>query len=243
MTTNSPSDMILSSTTVSVSPVADGAPRVVALILAGGTGERVDSQRPKQYHECAGESILHRTMRTFLPHVDDILVVCRPEWNEFVGPSCRKAPAGDSGFESLCSGIAALYGESDDVLVMIHDAVRPLVTDDVIRHNLQVARQCGNAITAVETYETLLFSDNPEGRVSGMTPREGMYRAQTPQTFTLGTLRHMVSEAHRQGITRVQSPCILARQLGVPLYLSRGDLRNFKITTTSDLALYEALIP
>lgn len=215
--------------------------KVIALILAGGKGERVSPDRPKQYIEVRGESVLHHTLNAFRGMVDDIIVVCQDEWREYVG-SYRTATAGATGFESLCNGVAALTDEAPDTFVMIHDAVRPLVGQAVIQDNITVARRCGNAIAAVETYETLLMAPNAE-TVRSMVRRESVYRAQTPQTFTLGTLRKMIEEARTRCVVNAQSACTLAMQLGYQLHLSKGDLRNFKITIPSDMTLYESLIP
>lgn len=215
-------------------------PHTIALILSGGTGQRVGADLPKQYIEINGESILHHTLHAFEGLVDDILVVCQDQWRESVGPY-RTCSAGNTGFESLQHGIWALSDESPDTIVLIHDAVRPLVSQSVILDNLRVARECGNAIAAIGTYETLLCAhDGSTAR--NMIRREGMYRAQTPQTFTLGTLRQMMQEAKEHCIIDAQSACTLACQLGYELHLSQGDIRNFKITVHSDLELYEAII-
>ena len=214
----------------------------IALILAGGSGSRFNSTRPKQFVEVKGRSILYRTLDAFRGRVDDVMVVCQSEWKDYVG-HYRTAEAGATGFESLCSGVAALLDFPDDTLVMVHDAVRPLVSAEIIEQNLEVARRCGNAITSVEIYETLLSAPGGDGVVRSMSRREGMFRAQTPQTFTLGTLRKMINEAERLCINDAQSACVLAHQLGYELHLSPGDFRNFKITTPSDIAIYEALIP
>lgn len=214
----------------------------IALILAGGNGSRFGSARPKQFVEVKGRSILHRTLDAFRGRVDDVWIVCQNEWKGYVHHE-NTAEAGATGFESLCHGIAALADYADDTLVMVHDAVRPLVTAEIIDQNLEVARRCGNAITSVEIYETLLSAPACDGVVRSMSRREGMFRAQTPQTFTLGTLRKMISEAKRLCINDAQSACVLAQQLGYELHLSPGDFCNFKITTPSDIAIYEALIP
>lgn len=222
--------------------------KTIAIILAGGVGQRLNAERPKQYIEVRGESILQHTLCAFRGMVDQVVVVCQQEWCSYV-EGCkqedlplRTAPAGKTGYESLCNAITSLTNEPADTFVLIHDAVRPLVSQEVIADNLRVARECGNAIAAVSIYETLLLS--PDGStVRGMTRRESMYRAQTPQTFTLGTLRQMMQQAQERCVLDAQSACTLATQLGYELHLSQGDLRNFKITTHSDLALYEALIP
>lgn len=215
-------------------------PKTLALILSGGSGHRLESERPKQYIEIGGETLLRRTLRAFAGRVDHILVVCQDEWRREAEPF-QTCQAGETGFGSLRNGVAALSDWPDETLVMIHDAVRPLVSPAVIEDNLRVAREYGNAIASVCTYETLLSA--PDGStVQGMVRRESMYRAQTPQTFTLGTLRQMLREAQERCIVEAQSACTLASQLGYELHLSQGDLQNFKITTPSDLSLYETLI-
>lgn len=228
--------------TDSTSVATPASSPVVALILAGGSGNRCGTHLPKQFLEVCGETILHHTLSAFQGIADHILVVCRDEWQHYAHPHLT-APAGATGFESLRNGVAALHAFPDASLIMIHDAVRPLVTPEVLTANLAVARQFGNAITSVETYETLLYTPMADGRVTTTTGREGMWRAQTPQTFTLGTLRAMMAEAKQRCISDAQSACILASQLGYQLHISPGDFRNFKITTPSDLALYETLIP
>lgn len=218
-------------------------PRVVALILAGGTGERVGESRPKQFLQYGGESILRHTLRAFAPHVDDILVVCQDEWRHEAEPYLT-CVGGKTAYESLCNGIAALAAKEDaSTLVMIHDAVRPLVDASIITDSIDVACRFGNAIAAVPVYETLFSTAEDERTVRRMVRREGMFRAQTPHTFTLEALQQMLRQAKALSINDAQSACTLAFQLGYELHLSKGDLRNFKITTPSDLSLYETLIP
>lgn len=216
---------------------------VVALILAGGMGSRSGRDLPKQFVKIAGRSVLQQTLSAFDGLCDAILVVCAPEWAQEATPYLT-APAGATGYDSLCSGISALSKTyPDETLVMIHDAVRPLVTRDVITANLQVARKYGVAVTAIETYETLLYAPSIESLPTSMQRREGVYRVQTPQTFTLGMLRQLICEATRQNISTPQCACDLAYRLGVTLHMSPGAMQNFKITTPSDFALYEALLP
>lgn len=223
------------------------APKVIALILAGGSGERVGADRPKQYVEVKGESILHHTLCAFRNFADGIVVACQKEWTDYVDayssefPTLRTCPAGSTGFATLHHGIESMADLPDSTLVMIHDAVRPLVSANVITRNLEVARLKGNAITAVGTYETLLHAPDST-TASGMTARDDVYRAQTPQTFTLGTLRTLLQQAEKQGISSTQCACTLAMQLGHKLFLSEGEIINFKITTPSDLSLYETAI-
>lgn len=214
--------------------------KIVALILAGGHGSRMDSTCPKQYIEVHGESILHHTCKAFDGLVDDVLVVCQDEWRHKVEPypCCQ---GGTTGYDSLCRGVEALASYPDGTIVMVHDAVRPLISRESIIENIRIAREYGNAITAVGTYETLLQVPD-DCTVRSTIRREGIFRAQTPQTFTLGTLRTMLQEANARCINDAQSVCTLASQLGYELHIAKGNLSNFKITTPDDLTLYERLL-
>ena len=226
----------------------------IALILAGGTGERMHAVVPKQFMEIDGETVLLHTMRAFQRHplIHEIYLVCMPEWEDFVRDEARRGgidklqgvvPAGESCYESACNGISHLSEsvKDPDAIVLVHDAVRPLVTGDIISRNIAVCLTHGNAITSLPSHEAYVVT--ADGNTSdGFMPREGLMRAQTPHTFPLGTLRQMMEQAREQGISESQSVFTLAGELGIsPLHIARGDLRNFKITEQSDILIYRAL--
>ena len=226
----------------------------IALILAGGTGERMQAVVPKQFMEIDGETVLLHTMRAFQQHplIHEIYLVCMPEWEAFVRREAKLGgidklngiiPAGESGFASARGGIEYLAEKVNDpeAVVLVHDAVRPLITQDIISRNIAVCLTRGNAITALPSHEAYLVT--ADGRSSdSFVPREGLMRAQTPHTFPLATLRQMIHLADEQGIKTSQSIFTLAGELGIaPLHIARGDLRNFKITEQSDILIYRAL--
>ena len=228
--------------------------RHIALLLAGGSGSRMHADCPKQFMQVDGETVLLHTMRAFERHplVHDIYVVCADEWStpvlqEAMGRGIKKLrrciTAGDTGFDSLRNGIDALchLEYDDESLVLVHDAVRPLVTQDIISRNIAVCQAHGNAITAIGCNEAFLVSQ--DGMTStGFQPRESMLRAQTPHTFPLGTLRQMLARAREQGITHSQSLFTLANELGfTPLHVAQGDTLNFKLTLPQDILIYQAL--
>lgn len=226
----------------------------IALILAGGTGKRMNTLVPKQFIEIDGESVLLHTMRAFQQHplIHEIFLVCLPEWHDFVRNEAEKGgidklngivAAGETSYASACRGIKHLVeiSASPEAIVLVHDAVRPLITQDIISRNIAVCLTHGNAITALASHEAyLLTSDGISA--NGMMPREGLMRAQTPHTFPLATLNHMIQLAEERGIRDSQSIFTLAGELGiVPLHIAQGDLRNFKITEQSDILIYRAL--
>ena len=209
---------------------------------------------PKQFMEIDGETVLLHTMKAFQQHplIHEIYLVCMPEWESFVRNEAKKGgidklcgiiPAGESCYASACNGIEHLAKtvKEPDAIVLVHDAVRPLITQDIISRNIAVCLTHGNAITALQSHEAYLVTQ--DGNTSeSFKPREGLMRAQTPHTFPLATLRQMMKQAKEQGISKSQSIFTLAGELGIaPLHIAQGDLRNFKITEQSDILIYRAL--
>lgn len=226
----------------------------IALLLAGGKSSRMNTNRPKQYIEVNGESVLKHTMKAFQQHplIQDIYVVCARGWEETVSEEAQSGEitkfrhaiiGGDTSFQSLKNGIAYLQQEvkDKDAIVLVHDAVRPLISQDVISRNIAVCLTHGNAITAVRSQEAFLVSENGSCS-SSYVPRENLLRAQTPHTFPLKTLKEMMDKAEERGITHSQSLFTLANELGfLPLHISQGDIMNFKLTYPNDILIYQAL--
>jgi len=226
----------------------------IALLLAGGKSSRMNTSRPKQYLEVNGETVLKHTMRAFQLHplIQDIYVVCARGWEDTVCDEAQSGEiskfrhaiiGGETSFQSLKNGISYLLQEGIDTesIVLVHDAVRPLISQDIISRNIAVCLTHGNAITAVRSQEAFLVSDN--GSVSNSyMPRENILRAQTPHTFPLKTLKEMMEKAAERGITRAQSLFTLANELGIlPLHIAQGDIMNFKLTYPNDILIYQAL--
>lgn len=214
----------------------------------------MNANRPKQFLQVDGESVLLHTMRAFQRHplIQDIYVVCAAEWAAAVRQEAGDGgiekfrctiEGGATGFDSLCNGIRGLAGLVNDptALVLVHDAVRPLVTQDIISRNIAVCLTHGNAITALGSHEAFMVSQDGKTSTSYL-PRENMLRAQTPHTFLLGTLTQMLEKARQQGITYSQSLFTLANEVGfTPLYIAEGDALNFKLTVPQDILIYQAL--
>ena len=239
-------------------------PHSVALILAGGEGSRMNMSIPKQYVMVDGQTVLQHTMHAFQQHqlVSDIYVVASLRWQDSVTQMAKDAgitkfrpciDAGSTSFLSLRNGIAALaQHENDDTIVLVHDAVSPLVSQDIISRNIAVCLSKGNAITAQPSQESFMVideeawchKDTPSGTASrSYIPRESLLLAQTPHTFPLGVLKDMMALAQEQGITQSQSLYTLANQLGhTPLYAAQGETTNFKITYPQDILILQALL-
>lgn len=228
--------------------------RNIALLLAAGRSSRMAATRPKQYLEVDGESILLHTMRAFQRHqlIHDIYVACAREWEVTVRDEAEKGGigkfrgtiiGGDTAFRTICNSIHAILGKgySPEDILLVHDAVRPLVSQDIISRNIAVCLTHGNAITAIGSHEAFLVSR--DGCISdGFLPREGMFRAQTPHTFHLGTIQEIAGKIQTAHISNPQSLFTIANEVGIsPLHIAQGDMTNFKITYPSDILIFQAV--
>lgn len=229
-------------------------------MLAGGQGVRAGAAVPKQFVAVNGRPVIAHTMAVFQrsPRVSHIHVVCAPGWSDFVRHAADDAgadklrtlaPAGDTGIHSLMNGLEELsrfYAGEDtgQVWVMVHDSVRPLVTTAIIEANLAVMGEHGNAITAVQSPEAYMASVDGI-RSMELVPREALWRAQTPMTFTLAFLTRTLLEPWRRGcLPDSQSLYTLVRLLcpAMPLFIAPGSTFNFKLTTAEDLCFLQKLL-
>ena len=145
--------------------------------------------------------------------------------------------------------IALRRKEDENTVVPIHDAVRPLVSQDIISRNIAVCLSRGNAITTLPSQESYMIIDSStdscdkETTSSQYILREKLLRAQTPHTFLLGELDTMMEEAEKRGITYSQSIFTLANELGhVPLHTAEGEMMNFKLNAIAVSATVTTLI-
>ena len=216
---------------------------------------------PKQFVVVDGMTVLQHTMLAFQRHqlVSAIYVVASPQWAETVRQQAKEAgigkfasclDAGENSFQSARNGIMALQKEErENTVVLIHDAVRPLVSQDIISRNIAVCLSRGNAITTLPSQESYMVIDSGASSCDRETTsseyilREKLLRAQTPHTFLLGELTTMMQEADEKGITYSQSIFTLANELGhVPLHTAEGEMMNFKLTLPSDFTIFQAIL-
>ncbi len=206
--------------------------------------------RSKQFLELDGVPILIHTLRKFAeaPLVDSIWIAMRkPEMDSFA-PILERAglakpvhlvEGGEHRQESVGNVLDALPAESGD-LVLIHDAVRPFVSQATIAGVIEQAARYGAAIAGVPATDTIKRVErHPEGAVVEATiPREHIVQAQTPQGFRYGLLSPIFNEARAEGFKGTDEASLLERA-GQPVRVVMGSARNFKITTPADLELAE----
>lgn len=227
----------------------------IALLIAGGSGNRMGQDIPKQFMHVDGCPIIIHTMLCFQRHpdIDVIAVVCLKGWetilqayaNQFCIDKLKHIfPGGSTGMESIHNGIYGLFeqGYSKEDLVLIHDSVRPLLSQDIISSNIATCQAYGSAITGIQCREAILESE--DGFSSGKSvPRDKLIRTQTPQTFSLGTIIGIHEEAKKKGISNSVSSCTLVAEVGgFEMHIVPGSEKNIKITTLEDLEILKALM-
>lgn len=228
----------------------------IALIIAGGSGNRMGQDIPKQFMHIDGAPIVIMTMQAFERHpdIDAIAVVCLKGWdtvlrsyaNQF---SIKKLkwifPGGDSGFDSIHNGIYGLKeaGCADEDLVLIHDSVRPLLSQEIISSNIATCKAYGYAITGIKCREAILKSDDGFTTQTSI-PRDTLIRTQTPQTFRLKNIISVHEEAQKKGITNSVASCTLVAEVGGDrtMHIVPGSEKNIKITTVEDLEILKSLM-
>lgn len=220
--------------------------RTSAIIAAGGRGARFGSDRPKQLLTLAGQPILQRSIDAFLrsPLVQEVVValprdvlVAPPDFLRRGDRRVHLVEGGERRQDSVANAFAYVAERSD--VVVIHDAARPLVSDDLIRRTIEAAAETGAAIAALRARDTVKRGDG-SGLVTATLPREEIFLAQTPQAFRTMVLRDALAAAG-DGFS-VTDEAALAERAGYAVKLVDGDPRNLKITTADDLEMAEHLM-
>jgi len=224
--------------------------RTVAIVPAAGSGNRMGRELSKQYLALGGMPLLVHTLNVFerCPLVDALLVVVPPSDVEAVRTemlprwSLKKLagviPGGKERQDSVRAGIEALDRETE--LVVIHDAVRPFITVELIENCIRAAAEEGAATVGVPVKDTVK-EVGADGRVMRTCDRNLLWLTQTPQAFR----RDIIENAHRAAVRdgyRGTDDTSLVERLGIAVRMIRGDYGNIKITTPEDLVIAEALL-
>ena len=225
----------------------------IGLIIAGGVGARMNMTTPKQFVMVKGKPILVYTLEAFQRNesIDAIGVVCLSGWEDVVWKYVNKynlskvkwlTMGGDTGMQSLRNGMNMLREHCDpDDTIIIHDAVRPLISDDIINANIAGVKQYGTAVTCIPCTEALLKSDDAETSCE-VVDRDMIQRTQTPQSLKLSKFIWAHEEAQKKNIVNTVATCTLLCELGETVHIVMGEGTNFKITTREDIALMEAYL-
>jgi 2-C-methyl-D-erythritol 4-phosphate cytidylyltransferase len=227
--------------------------RNIAIILAGGMGQRMGASIPKQFLELKGKPIIVHTIENFErnPSVDGILIVCKADWTDVFRDMADKyglrkvkwiVNGGETSHDSTRNGIFALKDElGPDDFVIIHDAARPILPQGVIDEMLEVAHEKGNASVAIPVYETVIRTDDQKSGIEELD-RNSIMRVQTPQTYRYSMILPLYERAEKENKHDFVYADLVAIYYGERIYFSRGFVNNIKVTKPEDLPLCESLM-
>ncbi|MCR5254677.1 MAG: 2-C-methyl-D-erythritol 4-phosphate cytidylyltransferase [Acetatifactor sp.] len=223
-----------------------------ALIFAGGTGQRLnDRGKPKQFLEIHGKPIIIYTLEHFENHpdIDSIVVVCLKGWirelqREIKTYDIKKVdiivPGGNTGHDSIYFGLKAMEGKyPDDEIVLIHDGVRPLITDELITANIKAVEEFGTAITAEMAKESVILSDNGVD-IDKVPLRTHVYVSKAPQSFRYAWIKKYYEKAQADNFKAIDSSHMLS-EYGVPMHMVQSTKNNIKITDPADYYVVKGL--
>jgi 2-C-methyl-D-erythritol 4-phosphate cytidylyltransferase len=227
---------------------------VIAIILAGGVGERFDNKIPKQFVKIAGREIIEFTIDVFekSSHVNDIVVVSRGEFEDHIWALAQQngwsklssvVHAGSDRFGSTESAIRALAGKDEGQRILIHDAVRPLLDQATIERCIQALEHHEAVDVVIPSTDTLVAVDE-DAVITSIPDRTFMRRGQTPQAFHLKTIIAAYDHARAAGLRGFTCDCGVVRAMlpNVKIKSVMGAETNIKITTPLDLFIAEKLL-
>jgi len=226
----------------------------IAIILSGGIGTRMGNiTLPKQYLEIYGKPILVHTLEMFEMgiEIDEIVVVAEEKYFQQIEIYKRQydltkikllVKKGDTRQLSVYNALLELRSRiSDDDIIVVHDAVRPLVTAKIINDSINTAKKYGTCDPVVRANDTIVVTDD-KIKVTEIPNRNRIYLSQTPQSFKYSILLAAHNKAITETLTNFTDDSQLLLHYQVPIYMCEGDPLNFKITHFSDITLLKALL-
>ena len=228
---------------------------VAVIITASGSGLRVGGDMPKQFQPIGGKPVLAHTMAAFnQAQIVGKIVVTAPE--EYVNHAWEIATAnkyekvrgviagGASRAESIYAALKALpfMGNTGQEIVLIHDGVRPFVSEDLIKAVAKAAQAHGAAIVGTPLTDTVKEVDK-KLKITSTPDRSRLWRVQTPQGFTYDMLMKAYAQGEKDGVLpQATDDSMLVERLGIKVTMVEGAPENIKITTPVDMALGEILL-
>ena len=228
----------------------------IAVIFAGGVGSRMNSKSlPKQFLSIHGKPIIIHTLEKFENNdmIDYIVVSCIESWidhlekliDQYGIKKVKKVvPGGESGQLSIYNGLCAAREVAAGIesIVLIHDGVRPFVSDQLIRDCIDSVRKHGSAITSVQAKETILMISSNDCKIQSVPERSSTRMARAPQCFWLEEIIRAHETVMLEGRRDFIDSCSLMQHVGMELFLVDGPLENIKITTPEDFYYMRALL-
>lgn len=225
----------------------------IALIIAGGVGQRTNQDIPKQFINVNDKPVIIYTLEAFQNHkdIDAIEVVCLDGWHDILSAYAKQfnitklhkiVSGGENGQASIRNGVYSISESfSKDDIILVHDAIRPMISEEIITDCINTCKEYGSAITSIPCAEAMLYTTD-KVQSDKIISRDELLRTQTPQAFSVGRLKAAHEEALKRGITNSVASCTLMIELGEKVYFSKGSEKNIKLTTADDFEIFRALL-
>ena len=229
----------------------------IAIIIAGGVGNRMGQDIPKQFINVYDKPVLIYTLEGFQRHplIDKIEVVCLDGWQSVVRSYANQfnitklewiVDAGGSTQESIRNGVYNLQDKAGiDDNIIIHDGIRPLIEPSVLTDVIEKCKEYGNGVTSMPYNEQIFIVDkkNPD-TTTEYIPRETLRRVATPQAYKYGLLLEKYREAFAKGtgVSGSSYTNTMMVSLGVRLHFAAGSDKNIKLTTKDDLEMFKSYL-
>lgn len=225
-----------------------------ALIIAGGIGNRMGQDIPKQFINVYDKPVIIYTLEAFQKHpsIDEIYCVCLEGWHDVLKAYAKQFGitklvnifnGGNTAQESIRNGVEGIQDATDEDIIVIHDGVRPLVDDSVLSDVIIKCSEYGNAVTSMP-YNEQIFVIKDEETTNQYIPRDTLRRVSTPQAYKYGKLKWAYKKAFEDniGIGNSSYTNTMMVDLGETLHFASGSDRNIKLTTKDNLEIFKAYL-
>jgi 2-C-methyl-D-erythritol 4-phosphate cytidylyltransferase len=221
--------------------------KTYVIIPAGGKGKRGGTATPKQYIRFHGKELIVYTLEIFQRNnlVDEIIISAEQPYFTLLNKIAKDynltkisqlVEGGEERQDSVYNALKAIKAEESD-LIAVHDAARPMLSDSILTKAINTAKEKGNALVCLKARDTLLKGDHI---VKEYVDRSEMYYVQTPQIFRYKDLKKAMKKAYEKNFIGTDES-MLVKELGIDINIVEGSMLNFKITTMTDIEIFEKL--
>jgi 2-C-methyl-D-erythritol 4-phosphate cytidylyltransferase len=221
--------------------------KTFVIIPAGGKGKRGGTETPKQYLRIHDKELIAYTLEVFQKNslVDEIIIAAEPSYFSLLEEIKKKynltkvskiVEGGEERQDSVYNALKSIDANDND-LIVVHDAARPLLPENILVNAINTAKEKGNALVCLKARDTLLKGDHI---VKEYVDRSEMYYVQTPQIFKYGDLMKAMKKAYEKNFIGTDES-MLIKELGIEINIVEGSMLNFKVTTPTDIEIFEKL--
>jgi 2-C-methyl-D-erythritol 4-phosphate cytidylyltransferase len=221
--------------------------KTFVIIPAGGKGKRSGAATPKQYLRFHGRELIVYTLEVFQKNnfVDEIIIAAESPYFSLLNKIAKDynitkisqiVEGGEERQDSVNNALKAIKADDND-LVAVHDAARPLLPESILTKAINKAKEKGNALVCLKARDTLLKG---EQAVKEYVDRSEMYYVQTPQIFRYKDLKRAMKKAYEKNFIGTDES-MLVKGLGIDINIVEGSMLNFKVTTMTDIEIFEKL--